>query len=398
MRRSVRLILFTFIENFALTLVLRSAYFYGRETLGFSDIENLLMAMAFGATMAVGALCSHRLSQRLKEKKQLVGILWCQFILYMGMFFGAGLAATLMVGLAGLGFLCGLKWPVVESYLGAGQEAPATAKAIGRFSISGATAILLAMLVAGPIIAAWSAGLFLTAAVIAPVSLYLVAPLPRRPAHLPDDHPTRPPAGQVLRYRALMNSSRWLMLGNQAMTAILVALVPHVLHNLGRHVSEATALSGVLDAAKLAAFILMGAWGAWHGRSGLLLAAMAAAMAGFFMVLFGPNLAVVLAGEALFGLAVGVTYYAALYYAIVVKNASVDAGGGHEALIGAAGAIGPAAGLAGIALADVLGSRVLATVAGVGPMLAFFAWRGSWPLVRDRLRSRGKITTADKPK
>jgi len=63
-------------------------------------------------------------------------------------------------------------------------------------------------------------------------------------------------------------------------------------------------------------------------------------------VLFARHLPLALVGELLLGLAAGFAYYSALYYALVVKNASVDAGGAHEALIGLGYAHGPLAGLA----------------------------------------------------
>jgi hypothetical protein len=59
-----------------------------------------------------------------------------------------------------------------------------------------------------------------------------------------------------------------------------------------------------------------------------------------------------LLGEAVFGWCNAFVYTAALYYALVVKNGSVDAGGAHEALIGLGFAIGPGSGLIGQALAE----------------------------------------------
>jgi hypothetical protein len=75
----------------------------------------------------------------------------------------------------------------------------------------------------------------------------------------------------------------------------------------------------------------------------------------FLAILFAPTLPLVLAGEAVFGVCIGFAYTASLYYALVVKNASVDAGGAHEALIGLGFVFGPAAGLAGGMLAEPLG-------------------------------------------
>jgi hypothetical protein len=63
----------------------------------------------------------------------------------------------------------------------------------------------------------------------------------------------------------------------------------------------------------------------------------------------------VLAGLVCLGVGLGVVYYAALYYAMAVGHAQVDAGGTHEALIGAGYTVGPAAGLAGSAIAGAVG-------------------------------------------
>ena len=89
-----------------------------------------------------------------------------------------------------------------------------------------------------------------------------------------------------------------------------------------------------------------------------------------------------LLGEAIFGFAAGLTYSAAIYYAMVVKNASVDAGGVHEGLIGAGFAIGPAMGLAGIAMAPIFGNEMLGVLAGVAVLMAVCAAGALRPLAR----------------
>jgi len=55
----------------------------------------------------------------------------------------------------------------------------------------------------------------------------------------------------------------------------------------------------------------------------------------------------VVAGLALFGTGMGLTYCLALYYALAVGKGAVDAGGGFEALIGLGYFAGPLLGLAG---------------------------------------------------
>jgi hypothetical protein len=76
------------------------------------------------------------------------------------------------------------------------------------------------------------------------------------------------------------------------------------------------------------------------------------------------------------------SYYLSLYYALVVENASVDAGGGHEQMIGLGFAIGPVLGLAGIALAGPLGSQVLGMTAGVAPIMLITLVGAARPLLR----------------
>ena len=53
-------------------------------------------------------------------------------------------------------------------------------------------------------------------------------------------------------------------------------------------------------------------------------------------------------GLVLFGAGTGITYYAALYYAMAVGQAKVDAGGTHEAFIGGGYIVGPIVGLIAI--------------------------------------------------
>lgn len=77
---------------------------------------------------------------------------------------------------------------------------------------------------------------------------------------------------------------------------------------------------------------------------------------GFGAIVFGSSLYTVVLGEVGFGVLAGVTYYAALYYALVVKNASMDAGGAHEGLIGLGLVRGPGVGLVGHWVASAGGS------------------------------------------
>src|SRR5690606_947738 len=77
---------------------------------------------------------------------------------------------------------------------------------------------------------------------------------------------------------------------------------------------------------------------------------------GFFAVLAGEQMqsvGIVVVGTVVFGLMHGIAYFASLHYAMVVENASVEAGGMHEAVIGLSFALGPAVALLGYATGNM---------------------------------------------
>jgi hypothetical protein len=258
---------------------------------------------------------------------------------------------------------------VVESYVGAGKTPREAAKAIGRFNITWSAAVPLSLMAAGPFIATRPAGLFLLGAAVNLVTLALCFALPRHPVHLPVDHPERPDLGALARMRGLLASSRWSMLSSYSLLFLMSPLLPGVFARLGVPVVIATSLVALLDLLRVGTFLTLSHWTGWHDRRSPLLLVVVALPVGFFLTLFGPSLAVVLTGEILFGIATGMSYYAALYYAMVLENASVDAGGAHESMIGLGFALGPTLGLAGIALAGPLGSALIGMIAGVAPVL-----------------------------
>ena len=69
-----------------------------------------------------------------------------------------------------------------------------------------------------------------------------------------------------------------------------------------------------------------------------------------------------LVGVACLGTGLGIIYYAALYYAMAVGRAAVEAGGVHEGLIGAGYTCGPLAGLLGVAIAPGRAAGIIGVV------------------------------------
>lgn len=382
-----------FLESVSTVLLERGIYFYTEHVLDFSKAANLWLALVFGVVYVLGALGSHPLAQRVGEKRLLVITLVSLFLLHalLARWHGPG---DLFILFTVLGLLHGLKWPLIESYIGAGRLPSETLRVIGQFNVSWALGVPLAVSITGWIVdsgAPWM--LFAGAGLLNLAGLWLVRDLPSRPVHLPDDHPERPPALQVARYRELLTSARWSMLASYSLLFLMAPLMPDIFKGLGVGVEWATNLAALLDWVRFGSFIVLGIFVGWHGRALPLVGVVVGLPLGFLMVLFGTNVGIVLVGEVVFGLAAGLTYYAALYYAMVVKNAAVDAGGAHEGMIGAGFAIGPAIGLLGLMLTNITGQGA-GMLLGVAPLLLLCGAGAAYSLVRlAQLRGPG-LTTA----
>jgi hypothetical protein len=376
-----RLLGIAFVESLATALIERGLYFFSHERLGFTDAENLGLALAFGAAYVAGAMASHGLARRVSEKGLLAFAFVAQFLVQTVVLLSLASWVVVAVNTC-LGALMGLMWPVVESYISAGRRPSEQAAAVGRFNLAWASAIPLGLLAAGPLIGLWSPSLFVAAACLNLVSLVLAWPLDRRPAHLAADHPERPTPTALVRYRALLASSRWLMMASYCLLWTLAPLLPRVFTNLQIAVTTATALSGLLDVFRGLTFLVLQIYVGWHSRRWPIVAAMFLLPVGFYGALFGPNVAAVLAGELLFGVGAGAVYYGALYYAMVVKNAAVEAGGAHEGIIGSAFVVGPLAGLVGNRLTRVLGGPFAGMLAGMGPVIVTCTAGAIWFLAK----------------
>ena len=365
-----RVLLITFIESFASTCVQRGLYFDSTTRLGFSPAANLAIALGFGLLYAASAMFSHRLAERFSEKQLLRAAVGGQALICLGM----GVldsAPAIVVGALLLGALNGLKWPVVESYVAAGRGPSEQASALGLFNVSWALAVPIAVAATGQMMGLFPGGLYVVPAVISCGTLMLLTSLPAHPRHLAATDPLRPTAEQMPRLTALMGVTRWLLLANYSCAWVLAALLPGVLTGLGLALGAAAAVASILDGVRVAAFVVLQLTRSWHGRLAPLAVAAVLMPAGFLTVFFAPNVGVVIAGEVTFGLAIALTYYATFYYAMVVRNAAVDAGGGNETLIGLGSAIGPAAALLGIALAPALGGQgAYGMVIGLSPVFA----------------------------
>jgi len=362
------LLVLSFIESFATILIERAVYFYSSDVLGFSEVLNLWMALILGVGYVAGAFLSHAVAMRITERRVLFLTVSIQWVVHVLLFVFSG-GWILAVGMGVLGFVNGMKWPVVESYISAGRPPREAARAVGSFNMAWASAVPLSLVLAGPIIDVWASGLFLLAVLINSVTLVLLRGLPRAPTHLTDDHPERLPPDQLLRYRELLRSSRWNMVSAYTLTFLMAPLLPGIFDRLQVPVIYATGLSSLFDGVRVLVFYILRRIHTWHGRLVPAFVSIATLPLGFFMVIFGQTLVVVLTGEVIFGVAASLCYYASLYYAMVVGNASVGEGGVHEGLIGLGFSLGPAFGLTAGVLAVPMGGPIAGMLVAVGPVM-----------------------------
>lgn len=367
--RCKQLFLFVFLESAATALIERGIFFYAKEELGFSDVQNLWLALVFAIPYVFAALGAHALTQRWMSERTmaLLGVVGqAVFLLGVALY---PVAWTIFVAQAVMGLCTGLKWPPVESYVSAGLTPSQASRRIGWFNVTWAGAVPIAVVVAGPLIDWWDRALFLLPPVLSLFSFMLMFRQTPRPIHLPDDHPERPTEEHVVRMHALLHASRWLLLGSYASYFVLAALMPGVFKDMKIAVGHATMLSAVIEVVRVITFFFMQRRPGWHFKVWPVVASICLVPIGFILIVSSGSLPAILIGEVLFGVAMGLTYYCALYYAMVVKNAAVDAGGIHEGLIGIGFVVGPIAGLIGSQAARIEGFGAWGIYVGVGPLM-----------------------------
>ncbi len=363
----VALFIVTFLESLGGTLIQRGVYFYAHENLGFSQNQNLWLAFGFGVAYIVGALTSHGAAQRLGERRLLLACLLGLLALHglLALYRAPWLIVSAVLATAALQ---GLKWPVVESYVSAGRSPRQLLPLLGRYNVTWATAGFVAMGVTGLILGTRIPALFFwIPALLNVVCLLLSLSLPAAPVHLDHAHPERPAPAELDAIRALLGSARWSMTGSYALLYVVAPLMPTLLAGLALPVTLATPVASILDAVRVVAFGVFGALSGWHGKRLPLWLTMGALPIAFLLIVLGNSLPLVIMGEILFGIAAGFSYTAALYYALVADNASVDAGGAHEGLIGIGLGLGPLSGLAGQLL---IGAQLPFASRGLGPFMA----------------------------
>ncbi|HEY4186986.1 MAG TPA: MFS transporter [Polyangia bacterium] len=334
----------------------------------FSPTRNLVLAASMGALSSVASWLSGRIAARFPPRSVVLTAfaLWAAVALLPVLFprsepalWGAAFVASVTSAII---------WPIVESYVSAGRHGPDMRSAIGWFNVvwTPATAIpLFVMPAVARLGLTWCLGL---TGVINLLAFVAALGLPRQPvAHQAEA--ARAALGPE--YRALARSTSWSLTLSYVISTAIAPILPFRLAAVGVGGSSSM-VAGLWMAARFVTFFAMWRTAFWHGRWGTSVAGGVAVVVGFASILLAKSVVGLVLGLVLFGVGMGLIYYAALYYSLAVGHAAVDAGGTFEALIGLGSCVGPLLGSAG----ELLGGAAhagAATLAVTAVILALAA-------------------------
>lgn len=401
---------FTFLNSLGSAILTNGLYFLARERFGFDDRALFILGVLWGIMYIPGALAVGPILRRLPKSGPL-----CTHRGFLGfLMLGLGLCSLIAAGAAywageGRGAwtiwflvvvyspLSGMLWPVVESYVSGGRSGPGLRAAIGRFNITWSSSLVVSTVGMAPFVERAPLGVWAALGLVHLGCIGILRTFQSRPGAHGDDHEPHPPV-----YVGLLSFCRVALPLAFMFVAALMPYLPRATSELGVQPTWGVALVGVWLAARVASFIVLERWDGWHGRWWLPLAGLGVLLAGFAVVVVAPlvlapagGLVAFLAGLLAFGVGVGVIYSAALYYAMSVGSAEVDAGGMHETLIGIGYTTGPLCGLIAVVLTQQRvvteiphGTLMLLFTAGLALLFTAWALRRALVLTRDLRQQR----------
>ncbi len=270
-------------------------------------------------------------------------------------------------------------WPIVESYLTAGRHGKTMRSAMGWWNVTWTLAVAVALVLMAPLISEQHAVYAVVA--LAPISL-IALPTLIGLSRSPGNHDETMWRESITpEYPLLLRSARVLLPLGYLLIGAVSPLMPYRMEDLGVEAISETPMTATWMFARVIALAIMWKVHFWHGRWGTLLFGGAVTIGGFALIVAAPNVSMLVIGLVAFGIGQGVIYYAALYYAMSVGAAAVDAGGMHEALIGVGYAVGPAAALVGLRVPAMMGLTVTGS-AGIVASVTVLVLVSSLPAVR----------------
>jgi hypothetical protein len=392
---------FTFLSSIGTGVVTSGIYFLTRGSYHFSQVQNYALGVVMGLMYIAGAAlagpltgwlrrCFPALTTRaiLSGITGLMGAVCALPILIPGSW-------VVWLTVVVYNPLSGALWPIVESYVSGGRPGPTLRAALSRWNVVWSSSLVFAYWGLSPLIERHGALAILLLGLIHLSSLGLLPHFGREPgAHGDGHHEPHPDS-----YPRLLTVFRLLLPTAFMVVSALSPYLPAAMARLGVPGAWAPALATAWLLPRAIAFLGLDRWQRWHGSWAMPVVGGLFLLGGFAMSVLAPlglpaqapdgphpaRLAVLLGGLGLFGIGVATIYAGAVYYAMEVGRAEVDAGGTHEALIGVGYTVGPFVGLLatlaaqkGLIAPGNLEWGVLAPVAALALLVGTIALTRAW--------------------
>lgn len=365
-------------------------FFLFRDRHGFGNLGNLGVAALMGLVIAVASWRSGKLAQRRGCIRTMhAGLFGMIVALAVGACFSSlPVQLGVMVLWAASQFMV---WPALEALVTDGVSGTARAHLVGVYSVVWASCSALSYFFGGAVFE-WlgSGSIFWLPPGLHLLQILILWGYARRHGEAPPALASRPPPEQEMPParrgpcpRAFQRMA-WIANPFACVAAFtLLAMIPELARRMGLSTTMAGLFCSIWFFARLAAFVVMWQWTGWHYRFRWLLGGYILLIMGFATVLTADGLLWLGVGQVAFGLAVGVLYYASLFYSMDVGEARAEQGGIHEAMMGAGNFVGPGIGALSLLIAPQVPHAGVWSVSG---LLAI----GLGILLGNRLKSRSK--------
>ncbi|HKI68049.1 MAG TPA: MFS transporter [Verrucomicrobiae bacterium] len=335
------------LNSFAFTLFFYYFYFFMQQQFGFGNKVNLMLAAASGLIYVPAAIVGGRFAQRagyFTALKLGFAILIASLAAgWLLMHSVAGCTIAMLMATVGICFA----WPPLEAMVSEGETYAGLQKNVGIYNVVWAGTSALAYFTGGAMLEKLGLhSLFLVPLIFFVVQLALTVYLEHAAESAPRIEPVKeaPHPHSAAKTRSFLRMA-WLS-NPCAYIAIntLIAVMPTVAKRLELSTTLAGFSCSVWCFARLAAFFGFWFWTGWHYRFRWLLGAFLTLVASFTAAVLAPDLAVLVAAQLFFGVAIGLIYYSSLFYSMDVGETKGEHGGIHEAAIGLGNFAGPAIG------------------------------------------------------
>ncbi len=385
----------TWINNIGASAALMGIYFIAHSSYGYTNRDNLYLALVQGATYIVGALTAGPVGRmiagpgRAMSTRSLVGLVMAAMALVCWLPLVWRSPAALWVQMAVYSPLSGWLWPLIESFLASGRSGADLRRTTGAFNFSWSSCQFITFwalpvfmptsLVVSPEAAAKAAWAMPVLALSHVLAMAVLARIPPEPGtHADSADETLTPVDRD-NYKRLLKATRCLVVLSYAGYMATSPLLPGRLADDFKITPQwQTPITSIWMISRVAMFFFMSRWHGWHGKRRTLVWSALLLVLGTNGILMAPTPEALALALVLFGIGHGAIYSSAFYYAMEVGSAGVDAGGWHEAIIGVGYLLGPIAAL----LATLFGREflpafkitVIIDIMAVGAgMLALFA-------------------------